>query len=271
MISYTLFGCYKVGIIVDKNMAVDDKYCLRLNSFGRNVKTCWQDLEIDKDLWDVTLGCEDKHFKTHKVVPSSFNPVLKDKLKTNQSSNVLIYLRRVKSKDFQNLLKFMYQGELDVQELDLPSFLEIAEDLSIRGLSEGNTDNFTSSSYQGLSFHKKSVHFGIKYSCHLCNHKGTIQGNLNKHITRFHEVKLYPCNKCGYVAAQNEILKLHMKSIHEGERYPCNKCDYNAKRSSNLISHVKSIHEGERHQCGQCDYKATQKSNGNKHIMKVHN
>ena len=48
MISYTLFGCYKVGIIVDKNMAVDDKYCLRLNSFGRNVKTCWQDLEIDR-------------------------------------------------------------------------------------------------------------------------------------------------------------------------------------------------------------------------------
>ena len=39
---------------------------------------------------------------------------------------------------------FMYQGEVDVQELDLPSFLEIAEDLSIRGLSEGNTDNFTS-------------------------------------------------------------------------------------------------------------------------------
>ena len=38
----------------------------------------------------------------------------------------------------------MYQGEVDVQELDLPSFLEIAEDLSIRGLSEGNTDNFTS-------------------------------------------------------------------------------------------------------------------------------
>ena len=100
------------------------------------------------------------------------------------------------------------------------------------------------SSSQGLSFHKKSVHFGIKYSCHLCNHKGTTQGNLNKHITSVHEGKRYPCNKCDYVAAQNEILKLHMKSIHEGERYPCNKCDYNAKRSSNLISHVKSIHEG---------------------------
>ena len=98
MISYTLFGCYKVGIIVDKNMAVDDKYCLRLNSFGRNVKTCWQDLQIDKYFWDVTLGYEDKHFKTHKVVLSSFSPVLKYISKTNQIANILIYLRRVKSK-----------------------------------------------------------------------------------------------------------------------------------------------------------------------------
>ena len=141
----------------------------------------------------------------------------------------------------------MYQGEVYVQELNLPSFLEIAEDLSIRDLSEGNTDKFTGilgknaenttfeeerplqlsnqniqnnddrkqslvalsenifpcencdkqfSSSQGLSFHKKSVHFGIKYSCHLCNHKGTTQFSLNKHITSVHEGKHYPCNKC---------------------------------------------------------------------------
>ena len=29
----------------------------------------------------------------------------------------------------------MYQGEVDVAEEDLPSFLEVAEDLLIRGLS----------------------------------------------------------------------------------------------------------------------------------------
>ena len=38
----------------------------------------------------------------------------------------------------------MYQGVVDVSEQDLPMFLEIAEDLNIRGLSEANLDSFNS-------------------------------------------------------------------------------------------------------------------------------
>ena len=38
----------------------------------------------------------------------------------------------------------MYQGEVDVSEEDLPSFLEAAEDLNIRGLSEANTESLIS-------------------------------------------------------------------------------------------------------------------------------
>ena len=36
----------------------------------------------------------------------------------------------------------MYQGQVDVAEEDLHSFLEAAEDLQIKGLSEGNTKTF---------------------------------------------------------------------------------------------------------------------------------
>ena len=38
----------------------------------------------------------------------------------------------------------MYQGQVDVSEEDLPSFLEAAEDLNIRGLSEANTESLIS-------------------------------------------------------------------------------------------------------------------------------
>ena len=34
----------------------------------------------------------------------------------------------------------MYQGKVDVAEEDLNSFLEVAEDLNIRGLSERHTE-----------------------------------------------------------------------------------------------------------------------------------
>ena len=57
-----------------------------------------------------------------------------------QNPHPLIYLRRFKYKDLQNLVHFMYQGEVNVAEEDLSSFLEVAEDLNIRGLSKGNSN-----------------------------------------------------------------------------------------------------------------------------------
>ena len=46
-------------------------------------------------------------------------------------STALIYLRKVKFKDLQNLLCFMYQGEVNVAEVDLSGFLEVGEDLNV--------------------------------------------------------------------------------------------------------------------------------------------
>ena len=125
-------------------MAGNDNYCLRLNGFESNAKIYWQDLQAENDFCDVTLACEDKQIKTHKLIISSCSPVLGNILKLNQTPHPVIYLRKVKYKDLQNLLNFMYQGEVNVAEEDLPNFLEIAEDLNVRGLSEKNTNSYKS-------------------------------------------------------------------------------------------------------------------------------
>ena len=62
--------------------------------------------------------------------------MLENILKLNQTFHPVIYLRKVKYRDLQNLLNFMYQGEANVSEEDLNNFLEIAVDLNIRGLGE---------------------------------------------------------------------------------------------------------------------------------------
>ena len=45
---------------------------------------------ITKDFCDVTLACEDKQIKTHKVIISSSSPVLRNILKFNQNPHLLI-------------------------------------------------------------------------------------------------------------------------------------------------------------------------------------
>merc|ERR1719291_1170760 len=121
-------------------MASNESFCLRLNEFEGVIKSSWQELQKENDLCDITLACEDRQIKTHKFVISAFSPVLRNILKFHQSPHPLIYLRKVKYINLQNLITFMYQGEVDVAEDDLPSFLEAAEDLNIRGLSEANTE-----------------------------------------------------------------------------------------------------------------------------------
>ena len=48
-------------------MASGENFLLRLNEFESNIKTFWKELEVEKDLCDVTLACEDKQIKTHKL------------------------------------------------------------------------------------------------------------------------------------------------------------------------------------------------------------
>ena len=55
-------------------------------------------------------------------------------LKLNKTPQPVIYLRGVKYRDLQNLLDFMYQGQVDISEENLPSFLQVAEDLNVCGL-----------------------------------------------------------------------------------------------------------------------------------------
>ena len=57
-------------------------------------------------------------------------------MKLNQAPHPVIYLRKVKYMNLQNLLSFIYEEEAFVVKEYLPSFLEVTEDLNIRCLCE---------------------------------------------------------------------------------------------------------------------------------------
>ena len=49
-----------------------------LTGFEKSVVTYWKELQIEENFCDVTLACEDKLIKVHKVVISFFSPILKN-------------------------------------------------------------------------------------------------------------------------------------------------------------------------------------------------
>ena len=117
-------------------MDTSEKLCLQWNDFQENIVTAFGELRKDLELSDVTLACEDGHqVQAHKVILASSSPFFMELLKKNKHPHPLIYMRGLKSKDLLALLDFLYYGEVDVFQQDLDSFLALAAELGLKGLT----------------------------------------------------------------------------------------------------------------------------------------
>jgi len=117
-----------------------EKFCLRWNDFQSNISNALEDLRNDKDFFDVTLACEDEQIQAHKVILSACSPFFRNVLRRNPHQNPLLYLKGVRYTDIQAVLNFMYHGEVNVAQDELNSFLSVAEDLKVKGLTQNNSE-----------------------------------------------------------------------------------------------------------------------------------
>jgi len=125
----------------------EDKFCLRWNDFESNIKASFGDLRESKALFDITLVCgEFYQIQAHKVILSASSPFFRHVLCNNPHNNPLIYLRGINQTDLQHILDFIYHGEVNVSQDNLNSFLAVAEDLKIKGLTQSQNDSKPSSS-----------------------------------------------------------------------------------------------------------------------------
>ena len=118
-------------------MSSSDKFCLRWNDFEVNISNAFHELKEEKDFTDVTLACADNQVEAHKVILAASSPFFKRILKKNPHSHPLIYLKGIQASDLEDVLKFIYQGEVNLEEANLNTFLEVAEELEVKGLVQG--------------------------------------------------------------------------------------------------------------------------------------
>jgi len=115
-----------------------EKFCLRWNEFENNISQAFKELRDDKDFFDVTLVCDDEQLQAHKVILSACSPFFRNVLRRNPHQHPLLYLKGVKYSDLQSVLNFMYHGEVNVAQEELNSFLAVAEELRVKGLTQNN-------------------------------------------------------------------------------------------------------------------------------------
>lgn len=114
------------------------QYCLKWNSFGSNLANSFANLWNSESLADVTLYCEGRQFKAHKVILAACSKHFQELFDTAPPSHAgacYVFLEATTADNMQALLEFMYKGEVHVSQDALSSFLKSGENLQVKGLS----------------------------------------------------------------------------------------------------------------------------------------
>ena len=247
-------------------MQTSEKFCLRWNDFQENVNTAFKDLRKDNDFTDVTLACEDgNQVEAHKVILAASSPFFQNMLKRNNHAHPLIYMRRIKSENLLAIIDFLYNGEANIFQENLDEFLNLADELQLKGLNgtkyEGEenitnqTDKFPLPSTKGkndpfdtkVSLQNKSLisesysdeHFTSNMTVALPKHEfsgemSELDGQIDTLMSRSETmvrgankqmIKAFVCQVCGKEGQKTNI-KDHIEANHlEGISIPCSLCE----------------------------------------------
>lgn len=120
-------------------MGSDEAFCLKWNDFQGSISSSLGSLRTTSDLLDVTLQCGVESLQCHRLVLSACSDWFKTVFRALPpvTQHPVIVMWEATARDMALLLDFMYNGEVNVKQENLNSFLALAEKLSVRGLTQG--------------------------------------------------------------------------------------------------------------------------------------
>lgn len=84
---------------------------------------------------DATLACNGKFYHVHRLVLSTCSEYFNAIFNHTPCKNPVVVLKDVTCRDLEFLLDYMYAGEVNVRQIELPSLISAAEYLQIKGLA----------------------------------------------------------------------------------------------------------------------------------------
>ena len=119
-----------------------EKFCLSWSQFVPSMVATLKNLHDNVDSKDVTLISEDGiEVKCHRFILNStsgfFNKLF---VKGSYHKDSIVYLTHINSSDLKSILKFMYLGEVFLEQDSLNSFMFAANKLMVKGLSDFHQD-----------------------------------------------------------------------------------------------------------------------------------
>ena len=245
------------------------------------------------------------NFSTH--IQDTFGQLWKKK--TLQTQNILIYLKDIRQKELETVLRFIYFDQCELEQEDLSLFLATASTLGVKGVKhQGNTQNEHESNKENIDIiaddtdiktiskemisAKDDIKINIKQKSESQRQTNIVKDCRAQEIdikTEKQEINEennfnvsdnkdpnFQCRKCdAEYYSRMEFIK-HCKLLHEisskqeGMTYNCDLCDFTSSCKSSLAKHKLSIHDGVKYKCEYCNHTATRKAHLKEHIQYQH-
>ena len=250
---------------------MSEKFSLKWNDFKSRVTKSFGILREEKDFFDVTLLSDDeRQIPAHKLVLSACSDFFKSILRNNSHSHPLLYLSGIHSTNLSLILDYIYQGEVQIYQEHLDTFLEVAQKLKIEGLitgSEGtetsgdvkeeeyedldNTaDTFTDQGYGESAYDEKAV--GVRKQNQPRSRPErtvavTVKDNsdaeeaIQEQLGR--EDGGYYCKVCHYRSSDKTRVTNHIETHIEGLSYSCSECQKTFRSRDSFRKHKSIYHK----------------------------
>ena len=259
---------------------MSEKLCLQWNDFKENVNNAFGRLREDKEFTDVTLACEDgQQMEAHKVILAASSPFFEKIFQRNKHAHPLIYLKGFQLQDLVSILDFLYFGEANVFQENLDSFLLIAEELKLKGLTRQASSDLLGKDEQSSNLeqgnkNKESLKkltpnkHSVRNAPEVVSQALVIQNQfseaeleaLDEKVKSLMERSL---NRIPHGQMANGTLKYEKASI-------CKVCGKEG-RYHHIIQHIETNHlDGISIPCDHCDKAFSSRLGIEKHISKVH-
>ena len=218
---------------------MSEKFSLKWNDYNSNWNSSLSKLRGNSAFADVTLISDDKvKFSAHRILLSSCSNVFNFILKDSNQANPLLYLSGVNSINLGFILDYIYNGEVNLYQEELESFLESAQKLEIEGLLGDNQDGEKDlNNIDQYKEEEQSVDEREQKQLKNIDDSGPIK--RRRHIPS-DDVARFDMGSMNVEELQQKIKQLYHKA--DGD-WGCLACDYTTScNSSTIIRHIKRNH-----------------------------
>eukprot|EP00096_Caligus_rogercresseyi_P010659 TRINITY_DN396_c0_g1_i1.p1 TRINITY_DN396_c0_g1~~TRINITY_DN396_c0_g1_i1.p1 ORF type:complete len:605 (+),score=207.94 TRINITY_DN396_c0_g1_i1:127-1941(+) len=119
-------------------------FCLRWNNHRNNLLSVFDHLLQTEAFCDVTLACDGSSIKCHKMILSACSSYFQSLFMENTCEHPIVFLKDIKYNEIRAILDYMYKGEVNVAQEELPGLLKVAELLKVKGLVEEEREKLLS-------------------------------------------------------------------------------------------------------------------------------